>query len=335
MAAQGSEVAQARSAAAVVAEPSPAKAPRRAQQASASPARKVSILELLGRLFIAGFAGFLLLVAGIVLLTGLPYYLTELAARPEHPLAVYYGSGRPIGLLLGIVGTGLMTMLLLYSVRKWLPFMSFMGSSQFWMRFHLTAGLLGPLFIVLHGEIKRPTGFIAIGFWCMVFVAVSGFFGRYLFGYFPQAAADLKLDVDKAQRELGELRARLVDDTRDARNAQLAKAVALTKDLHFEPRTLGELIVLDADVRRRIELVRALLYRARLQPAARKRAESTLVQQLLLRRNMAGFDVARRLLRYWNLFHQPLALAMYLIVIVHILNAIVFGGSVAVLLGVF
>ncbi|MEQ1568952.1 MAG: hypothetical protein ABMA64_25160 [Myxococcota bacterium] len=289
--------------------------------------------EILGWVSIVGVTFVLSWVAIIVLGFGAPYYLSPGSAHPAHPLDTYYGSGRPIGLLLGIVGASLMVVLLMYSVRKWVPFLGFLGSSQFWMRFHLVCGLLGPAYILLHAELKPPSGFVAIGFWCMVLVALSGFFGRYLFGYFPQTAADMKLDLETSHRRIGELKAQLVAETRDAKGAKLSGAVALAGDLRFEPRTLGELMVLDADVRRRTELVKILLFRAGLPADVRKRAEKLLVAQLQLRRTMAGYDVARRLLRYWNLFHQPLALAMYLIMIVHILNAVIFGGSVKVLLG--
>ncbi|MCB9684689.1 MAG: hypothetical protein H6735_06620 [Alphaproteobacteria bacterium] len=289
--------------------------------------------NLLGWFFLTVMVGGLCFVAAIVTLVGLPYYLTSVDLRPEHALDPIYRSGGIVGLLLGIVGTALMVVLLLYSVRKWLPFLSFMGSSQFWMRFHLVAGLLGPLYIVLHGSLKMPTGFIGIGFWCMVLVALSGFFGRYLFGYFPATAHGMRLDLETEQKKLADLRARLVADTREARADQVAEAVRLAQNVTFEPRSLGELIVLDADVRRRADLIRIMLHRANLPPATRKKAEKTLVSQLVARRNMAGFDVARRLLRYWNLLHQPLALAMYLISAIHILNAIVFGGALQTLFG--
>ena len=227
-----------------------------------------------------------------------------------------------------------MVILLLYSVHKWIPFLQFMGSSQFWMRFHLLAGLLGPLYILLHGSLKMPSGFIGLGFWFMTGVAVSGFFGRYLFGYFPAAAQGIRADLAKEVKRLDETRAQLVAATRDAHSQQVGEAVRLARDLTLEPRNLSELLVLDADVRRRADLVRILLHRAGLPAEVRGRAERTLLAQLTARRNLAGFDVARRLFRYWSLFHQPIAFAMYLIVTVHILNAVFFGGALQKLVGV-
>ena len=198
---------------------------------------------------------------------------------------------------------------------------------------HVICGLLGPLFIVLHGGMTLPDGFTGIGFWCMVLVAVSGFFGRYLFGYFPQTAHDLRGNLQQAQERLSKLRAQLVAETRDATVEAVGKAVKLVKNFEFEPQSIGELIILDAEVRRRADLVRIMLHRAKLERPARRRAESTLLEQLAMRRSLAGWEVARKLLRYWNLFHQPLAIAMYLIVVVHILYAVVFGGVIATLLG--
>ena len=277
----------------------------------------------------------LLLLAAVVFVIGVPYYFTEPDLRPDHALHSAYGPGNVVGVLLGFVGTSLMLIMLLYSVRKWIPLLGFLGNMQFWMRVHVLCGLIGPLFILLHGGVKLPSGFIGIGFWCMVLVALSGFFGRYLFGYFPQTAQGLRTDLQAAQARLTDLRAQLVTETRDAAVESVGRAVKLVKNFEYEPQSIGELVILDAEVRRRADLVRIMLHRAGVEGRVRRRAEATLLEQLNMRRNLAGWDVARRLLRYWNLFHQPLALAMYVIATVHIGNAIVFGGVLQKLFGGF
>jgi hypothetical protein len=300
--------------------------------AAASPAR-TTVTGLLGWVFLVTSTTLLTLVGAAVALAGTPYWLVSPELRPDHPLHQTYAPGALLGILLGIVGTGLMLVVLLYSVHKWIPFLSGLGSSQFWMRFHLLAGLLGPFYIVLHGGLKMPSGFIGIGFWCMILVAISGFFGRYLFGYFPAAAQGLREDLQREVKRLDETRAQLVAATRDGDVDSIGRAVKLARDLTFEPTGLAQLVVLDADVRRRGDLIRVLLHRANLPAAVRRRAERSLLDQLTARRNLAGFEVARRLLRYWSLFHQPLAFAMYAISAVHILNALLFGRVLLVLFG--
>ncbi|MEQ1501862.1 MAG: hypothetical protein ABMB14_06510 [Myxococcota bacterium] len=296
------------------------------------PAEPLTVRAISGWVFLTVFVVGLVGVAITVFAVGLPYYLIPELARVDHPLDEWFAPGAAVGLLLGMVGAGLMTMILLYSVRKWLPLTAFMGTTRFWMRFHLVCGLLGPLFIVLHGAFIMPSGFIGVGFWVMLLVAASGFFGRYLFGYFPATASDRRVDFEEAQLRLADLRAQLVADTRSAQSSHVSEAVCLARDAELEATTLVGLVVLDAEVRRRCDLIQVLLHRAGLEPDVRRRAEATLIEQLSLRREIAGFDVARRLLRFWNLLHQPLALAMYAIAALHILNAVLFGGVVPVLL---
>ena len=254
----------------------------------------------------------LLVVAGITLVVGFPYYSTPMELRAEHELRPYFDGGGRVGLWLGLVGSGLMLMLLVYSLRKWVPSLKFLGEMQFWMSIHVMAGLLGPSFIVLHGAFNPfPHGSIGIGFWCMVFVAFSGFFGRYLFGFFPSTAHGLQVDLRAAKKQLTDLRAELVAQTRDVSHDGIGKAVRLVKNFDYEPRSIGGLVILDAEVRRRTDLVRIMLHRADMADEVRGRAEQALTAQLNLNRSVAGWIVARRLLRYWNLFHQPLAIAMY------------------------
>jgi hypothetical protein len=306
----------------------------RAAAATSSATGRTSPWNLAGWVLLWGTGLTLLWVALLVVIVGFGYYFTPADQRFTHVQHEVFGAGGVVGVLLGMVGAGLMAVMALYSVHKWIPALHPVGTAQFWMRFHMLCGLLGPLFVVLHSGLKIPPfEFTGILFWDMVLVAVSGFFGRYLFGYFPASAAGLRVDLEAEQRKLTDLRAQLVAETRDAGDDHVGQAMKLARDVTLEPSSLGELFVLDADVRRRADLVRIMLHRAGLPPDVRKRAEKTLLLQLTMRRNMAGFDVARRLLRYWNLLHQPLALAMYLMAALHIVNSILFGGVIATLLG--
>jgi len=197
----------------------------------------------------------------------------------------------------------------------------------------MVCGVMGPVFIILHGAMKMPSGSVGIAFWCMILVSLSGLFGRYLFGHFPKAAAGRRLDLQFARESLSELRAQLVAETRDATGDQVGEAITVARELHDEPKTFVGLLMLDLEVRRRIDVVKVLLWRAGLPTNVRNRARRTLVSQLRMKRSLASWEVARRLFRYWHLFHQPLALAMYMIAVIHIFNAILFGGVFKTLMG--
>lgn len=297
---------------------------------------RLSMLDVAGWLVVGSFAIWQVIPALAILFIGSSYYALPSADRPEHHLHEAFRAGGPVGLLLGFLGTMLMLVMLLYSVRKWvglLGALDYLGTPAWWLRFHMICGVMGPVFIVLHGGFAMPSGLVAIGFWCMLLVSVSGLFGRYLFGHFPQAAAGRRLDLQYARERLNELTAQLVAETRTARADQIGQAVQLVRDLHHEPRTLLGLMMLDVDVRARADVVAILLARSGLPEETRADATRTLVAQLHMQRAIAGWEVARRFFRYWHLFHQPLALAMYLIMALHVFNAVTFGGVLTTLLG--
>jgi hypothetical protein len=78
---------------------------------------------------------------------------------------------------------------------------------------------------------------------------------------------------------------------------------------------------------RRARRIRAAVKAASLGPSTARRVSGLLHRQLRLIRGLELSHVARRMLRYWHLFHRPLAGAMYVIVLVHVAGAVLFGGS--------
>lgn len=297
---------------------------------------KVEYAEIAGTLGVGCFTFVLVSLSVLVFLVGIPYWITGLDARVAHPLHGLFRSGGFVGLLAGMMGTFLMVIMMLYSVRKWLNFLGFMefvGSMQWWLRFHIVCGVMGPVFIILHGAMKMPNGSVGIAFWCMILVSGSGIFGRYLFGHFPRAAAGRRLDLQFARESLTELRAQLVAETRDATGDQIGQAITVARELHDEPSTFIGLVMLDAEVRRRADVVKVLLWKAGLPKPVYTRARTTLVRQLKMKRSLASWEVARRLFKYWHIFHQPLAIAMYMLALIHIFNALLLGGVFKTLFG--
>ena len=267
------------------------------------------------------------MIAAGTLAIGLPYYLLDPALRPGHELHGLLAPGAPGGVALGMLGTALMLAMLLYSVRKRFARVRWPGPLPDWLRFHIICGVMGPLLIVIHGGLHLPRGLVAVGFWCMVLVGLSGLFGRYLYGLFPRGTAGLELDLARAREELAELRARLVEQTLDDAGEELAAAVRLARHLDKPVAGLVDLVELSREVGRRTRRIRQLLDASSLQGEQRSEVEALLVGQLRTRRGLEAWEATRRLFRYWHLFHQPLARAMYLIVGVHVVVAILFGGA--------
>lgn len=294
--------------------------------AARSPAISFSRGDLIGTAIVGGMALWLMGLATLVALVGAPYYITAEEARPDHPLHIWFKPGARVGLMCGVTGTVLMVVMLVYSVRKWAGNAPVLGAPEWWLRFHQVCGIMGPVFIILHSGIQWPSGLVAVGFWCMILVALSGIFGRYLFGHFPKAVANKTQAMRHVRRQLHELRDRLVAETGETQDGDLVRAVQLARSIEDRPDTLLGLMLLDLEVARRREHVRVLIWRSNLSPKIKSAATRALVRQLDLARSMASWNVARRLFRYWHVFHEPLAVAMYGIIVFHVTTALLFGG---------
>jgi hypothetical protein len=283
--------------------------------------------KLLATAAMASFVASLAFIALGMIGIGYRFYLAGPDERELHSLNGALEPAGILGVFLGFVGTGLMLAMLLYSLRKLMPNARFLGPISGWLRFHIVCGIFGPILIILHGGFAAPTGLVAIAYWCMILVALSGVFGRYLFGHFPKTEAGLQMDFERAREELTALRSQLVQETKDADPEAIGEAVSLARDFERKAGSIIDLVRIDLESRRRAKAISGALKRAGLEPEVRKRAKAILVGQLKLKKNLEAWAVSRQLFRYWHLFHLPLAQAMYIIVAIHILVAIMFGGA--------
>lgn len=253
---------------------------------------------------------------------GHSYYTKALAERPHHP---DYRALRPAGsrgLAFGIVGASLMIMMLGYTMRKRLKIMSRWGALSWWLDFHIFCGVIGPCFIVLHTAFKVD-GLVAVAFWAMVSVAVSGVLGRYLYQQIPRTMQGDQMSFDEA----GQLKDQLLDDLRgqfgltEAALSGLVRSAEKTQSIGLW-RTLWTSVWADCG---------SLFARPGALPAGQDKGRShreiahlnqTLRRMTLLDRRIRGWHRMQRLFHYWHVFHKPFAIIMYAVMGIHIVVAI-------------
>lgn len=257
---------------------------------------------------------------------GWSYYLTPNA---ERPFASQYEQLRPAGdngLKFGILGAAAITVgVVTYSSRKRFRAMSRAGKLKFWLEAHIFLCSIGPALILFHSSF-HVGGLIAIAFWSMIVVALSGVFGRYVYVRIPRTVHGQFASLAGVQEE----RAALVERLRKDLGPQMAQVERLL-GAAVRPPTTGFLRALfDAarfDLVRRLTLrrLRALLRTLKLPPVSRTEVTRLLEQQLELEQNLAIMVPFQRLFRYWHLLHLPLAIVMFIVVGLHIGIAIAFG----------
>lgn len=92
-----------------------------------------------------------------------------------------YAAGSDTGYNLGLAGGIMMLLLFLYPLRKHFRFMHGFGPAKYWFAGHMTLGILGPLFILVHSNFQVGSINAGIALASMSLVAGSGIIGRFIY----------------------------------------------------------------------------------------------------------------------------------------------------------
>lgn len=258
-----------------------------------------------------------------LLVAGADFYRTPLLERAHHDGYWHWKAGGSIGHKLGVIGSSMMVLMLLYSVRKRVGALRRLGPLGRWLDVHIYLGVFGPLLVVLHSSFKVQ-GLVALSFWSMVIVASSGVLGRYLYLQIPRTRAGEEralAELEAEDRELsGQLRTRFRLD--EAQIAGLDALVAVPTRVGL----VGGFARLLADDLRLRSGLRAFARSCRSVPApVFADFERVVRQKAQVHRRILLWDRVHELFHYWHVLHKPFAVVMYLFMIVHVAVALVTG----------
>jgi len=263
---------------------------------------------------------YVLSLAGVVYLLhdGRSFYLTPLIERPRHVDYWILKPGGSRGYWLGVWGTGLMVLMHVYSLRRRARPLRRMGRLSTWLDFHIFCGILGPLLIVLHSSFKVQ-GLVAVSFWSMVAVSLSGVLGRYLYLQIPRRRSGDELSLAEAA-ELDERITKRLRNEFGLSAGDLARLQALaTRNLRQDAGLVGLLLRLPFQgLALRFRLAR---FGRGLRLAAGAPARDFLRvarQKAMIERRILIWERLQQLFHYWHVFHKPFAVVMYIFLVVHV-----------------
>ena len=290
------------------------------------------------------FLGLLYAVAFVVIARlaweGLSYYATPLIDRPRHEAFWALKPGGSRGHLYGVIGSSLMVVMLVYSLRKRVKILRRLGKLRDWLDFHIFCGVVGPLLVILHSSFKVQ-GLVALSFWSMIAVALSGVLGRYLYLQIPRTRAGDELSL----AEVEELRAELTRKLRDELHLPEATLAELDRIALGGIAPIPPITPVASQKNRRLAILlfrlpfqavslrmRLLSFRRRLQrelagaPRGLLRDVTRLARQkALLERRIVLWSRLQQLFHYWHVFHKPFAVVMYVFMVVHIAVVLLTG----------
>ncbi len=252
---------------------------------------------------------------------GLDYYTTPVADRAHHPDYRTWRSAGDVGHGLGILGSAMVLVMLLYSVRKRAGFARRWGDSRIWLRYHIFLGVAGPVLITLHTAFKID-GLVAVSYWSMVAVALSGVLGRYLYQQIPRNMLGDTLSPQEIEERA---EAMLVDLS--GTHGLDQRALAALEHLavgRLENRSAAyALLILPAlNGRSRGDLQ---AWAQTLAPSLGAEGHDLARRWVLLARRLHLFHTVRDLFHWWHVVHKPFAAIMILVMIVHVGVAVVLG----------
>jgi hypothetical protein len=262
------------------------------------------------------------------LISGAEFYLTQFQERPHHP---DYRILRPAGFqghAFGIIGTLMMVFMLLYSIRKRVRRFQNLGNLSSWLKIHIYFGVMGPLFIVLHSSFKVH-GLIAVSFWSMIAVALSGILGRYLYLQIPRTIAGKEIDF----KELEVMNQNLAQEIFTKFQLETIHLEYIENSLFpgIKEKTglisiLFSLILSDISRPLRMRrLRRYLVKKLNLSSQALGQMMIAIQRKALLQRRISMWNAVHQLFHYWHVIHKPFAIIMYIIMLVHVMIAVYVG----------
>ena len=287
-----------------------------------------------GWLWALGLIPTLLALAEIALRKYLPEYSlqflyeTQYAPEdvrldPDMALAnVEFRPGGTFALWLGWVGTVIMFSSTSYSARKWLPFMKKAGGQRSWFDYHVWAGTIGPLLVMMHTAAKLDN-WVSLAIWAMVATVLSGLVGRYLSTELPDLASQASLQVMDYERKMAEMRNRHAGvNVADRFYDRLRKRYARVTSPNIGGFRAGvmalQMMFTDSIAR----TIRGPLLRFRLQGIKDKKARTQVAN---LATSLALFERRRVLLpkiepmfREWKIIHIPFSIVLVVLATIHI-----------------
>lgn len=278
------------------------------------------------RVFHIALATLWLGMASISLWWGFEYYTAPLV---ERPFMEAHETLKPTGIIghgFGIVGSLFMIVgVAMYSTRKRSKALARVGKLSRWLDVHIFLCTMGPLLVLLHTTFKFG-GIVSISAWSMIAVVVSGVFGKYVYAHIPKsvdgqflAPEVLRAYAARLDREFGALTGMGPEEIR----------FAMVRAGLREPHGFVEAIVLalrrDLFTRRRRAAVLSAVTQLGVANDVRVQSEELLERRINMEIDYAIRRPMTRLFGYWHVFHLPLAVVMFLILIFHVVVVAAFG----------
>lgn len=271
------------------------------------------VIIVLAALVITGFYGY-------------TYYQTPLHERFYHAQYALLKPSGVIGHGIGIIGSLLILIgVFSYMARKRYRFLGRLGLLKYWLEFHIFLCTLGPVLILFHTSFKFG-GLVAISFWSMVAVFLSGIIGRFIYIQIPRTIGGRELSLTEVKNMKKDVGAMVGDIS--ALDEQSRNLIAeVTANIPESVHKFGFFTLLRSRSSRgsKQREIRKMLNRNGVERSTSRKIMKLIRSEISLNHRIARLQIMQKVFRYWHVAHLPFALVMLVIMVVHVVVTIVFG----------
>lgn len=280
-------------------------------------------LIYIGSFFVVGIA--VLILLGI---NGYQYYSLPIEERFFDPSHTNLKPSGNWGHGFGIIGTIMMIFgVSIYMIRKRSRKIFTFGYLKHWLEFHIFLCTVGPILVLYHTAFKFG-GIVSVSFWSMVLVVLSGVVGRFIYIQIPRTIQGREIDIN----DLVSMRAELVDKMK----TEISFDVRLLNELDYlaSPERFKELSFLELmilgfkdffRIRKFFLRFNKNLLKAGIAKFRIKEMKNKIQAEIILSRRIGRLRTMQSLFKYWHIAHLPFAIAMFVIMIIHVIVTLTFG----------
>lgn len=249
----------------------------------------------------------------------------------------YLSAEQGWGYALGIIGGTMMLLLLVYPIRKRLPFFSHLVSLKRWFQLHMVLGVVGPVCILYHCNFSLGSANSNIALLSMTLMVISGLVGRYLYSRIHFGLYGQKINLQELERHKQILAQKLTQDQR-VKGIQLTADILDRLESHeistLEPRALmirlWRIITLGFTTRVIYRSLSRQLKQDEKASLSTNKAYKKVVGQyfslvhshidryLATLRKIAELSFYERLFSLWHLLHMPIFIMLVITGFVHV-----------------
>jgi hypothetical protein len=278
------------------------------------------------RLYIAVLSAVVLTATAALVYYGFAYYRLPMEERFFHAA---HGLLKPAGSWghgIGILGSLCMIFgMALYMARKRFRWMSRMGLLKYWLEFHIFLCTLGPILVLFHTSFKFG-GVVAISFWSMVAVFLSGIIGRFIYIQIPRTIEGRELSLSEVRdmkTNIGSVLSASYTMDEESLNVIVESTKRQVEKTHGT--WLGGYFSKLRENRQAIRRVKDAVQKNGLSRKERRDVLKLVKSEMSINRRIDRLLTMQKIFRYWHVAHQPFALVMLIIMLVHVAVTIVFG----------